>query len=199
MLMNGLVKKEDLISFEKEVEQLYIDKKIRSPVHASGGNEEELVAIFKNIHPKDWVFTTYRSHYHALLKGISREWLLKEVLENHSIHIMSKEHRFVSSSIVGGTLPSALGVAWAIKRKEEKRHVWVFCGDMASESGVFHECAKYARRNNLPMTFVVEDNGWSVDTPTQKVWGGQDSGPNVLRYTYERTYPHYGFGVWVMF
>lgn len=191
--------KEDLIAFEKEVEQLYIDKKIRSPVHASGGNEDILIALFKQIQPEDWIFTTYRSHYHALLKGIPRDWLLKEVLANHSIHIMNKEYRFVTSSIVSGTLPAAVGAALAIKRKNEKRHVWAFCGDMTAETGVFHECTSYARRHALPITFIVEDNSWSVDTPTQKVWGEEDTGPNILRYTYERVYPHYGFGVWVVF
>ncbi len=191
--------KEELIAFEKEVEALYLDKKIRSPVHASGGNEEKLISLFKDINHDDWIFTTYRSHYHALLKGMPKDLLKKEVLSNHSIHIMSKDYKIVTSSIVGGTLSSALGVALAIKLKKEKRRVWAFCGDMTAESGIFHECTKYARRHNLPITFVVEDNGWSVDTPTQKVWGEEDGGPNIIRYTYQRIYPHYGFGVWVVF
>ncbi len=197
-MITGLTK-EDLISFEKEVENLYVNKQIRSPVHASGGNEEHLIAIFKDIGKEDWVFTTYRSHYHALLKGIPRDWLLKEVLANHSIHIMNKEHKFVTSSLVCGTLPIALGAAMAVKLKGENRKVWAFCGDMAAESGVFHECTKYARRHDLPINFIVEDNGWSVDSPTQKVWGEKDSGNNILRYKYGRNYPHYGFGVWVVF
>ncbi|MEK6825520.1 MAG: thiamine pyrophosphate-dependent enzyme [Nanoarchaeota archaeon] len=191
--------KEELIAFEKEIEQLYINKKISSPVHASGGNEEQLIALFKNIQPEDWIFATYRNHYHALLKGMPRDKLLQEVLANHSIHIMSKEYRFVTSSIVGGTISQAIGAAMAIKLKQERRHVWVFCGEMAGEGGTFYECTKYARRHKLPITFIIEDNGWSVDTPTQKVWGEEDGGPNVLRYRYERIYPHYGFGVWVVF
>src|SRR3989338_9784136 len=115
VFMEQSITKVDLISFEKEVEQLYIDKKIHSPVHASGGNEEHLIALFKQVRPEDWVFTTYRNHYHALLKGIPRDLVLQEVLANHSIHIMNKEHRFVSSSIVGGTLSSAVGAAMAIQ------------------------------------------------------------------------------------
>ena len=191
--------KEDLITFEKEVESLYIDKKIRSPVHASGGNEDDLIALFKKVNKEDWIFSTYRSHYHSLLKGMPREELLKEVLANHSIHIMSKEHRIVTSSIVGGTLSIALGVALAKSLKGEEGKVWAFCGDMTAEGGTFHECTKYAMRNALPINFVVEDNKWSVDSPTQKVWGEKCGGPNVIRYTYERVYPHYGFGVWVVF
>jgi TPP-dependent pyruvate/acetoin dehydrogenase alpha subunit len=193
------ITKEELISFEKEVERLYLDKKIKSPVHASGGNEEHLIALFKNINDEDWIFSTYRSHYHALLKGIPKEYLFQEILANRSIHIINSKHKFVTSSIVAGALPIALGVALSIKLKGEKKRVWAFCGDMAAETGVFHECAKYARRNSLPITFIVEDNGWSVDSPTQKVWGESDSGPNILRHEYNRIYPHYGFGKWVVF
>lgn len=193
------ITKEELIAFEKEVEKLYLEKKIMSPVHASGGNEEDLIALFENINKDDWVFSTYRSHYHALLKGIPREFIFQEILANRSIHLMNREHKFVTSSIVAGALPIALGVALAIKLKGEKENVWAFCGDMTAETGVFHECAKYARRNNLPITFIVEDNGLSVDSPTQKVWGGLDSGPNILRHRYNRMYPHYGFGKWVVF
>jgi TPP-dependent pyruvate/acetoin dehydrogenase alpha subunit len=70
---------------------------------------------------------------------------------------------------------------------------------MAAETGTFHECAAYARRNALPLTFVVEDNGLSTDTPTQEAWGRDEGGPNVIRYAYRRTYPHYGVGVRVNF
>jgi len=70
---------------------------------------------------------------------------------------------------------------------------------MTSETGNFMEVTKFARRNNLPITFVVEDNGLSTDTPTQNAWGNQDFGTNILRYKYTRTYPHYGCGVFVDF
>ena len=191
--------KQELIDFEKETKQMYLDGKLRSPLHLSGGNEEEVIAIFKNIKPNDWVFTTYRSHYHALLKGVPKEWLKQWILDNKSIHVMNKEHKIVTSAIVCGTLSPALGAALAIKLKGGKNHVWAFCGDMTAETGGFHECIKYARRNNLPITFVVEDNDLSTDTPTQEAWGLEEGGPNILRYKYKRTYPHYGVGVFVDF
>ena len=112
---------------------------------------------------------------------------------------MNKEHKIVTSAIVGGTLSPALGAAYAIKLKNGKNRVWAFCGDMTAESGTFHEVTKFARRQDLPITFVVEDNGLSTDTPTQDVWGLKHSGPNVIRYTYKRIYPHYGVGVFVDF
>ena len=92
------------------------------------------------------------------------------------------------------------GTALAIKLKKGTERVWVFVGDMCSEMGVFHECVKYAKRHNLPITFVVEDNGLSVETPTQKVWGEEDLGnAQILKYKYERFYPHHGSGKWVTF
>src|SRR3989338_8433116 len=109
--------KQDLIEFEKRIEKLYKDAKIRAPIHLSGSGEEQLIEIFKNIKKDDWVFSSYRNHYHALLKGIPQEWLEKEIVEGRSMHIMSKEHKFFTSSIVSGHLPIALGVALALKLK----------------------------------------------------------------------------------
>jgi TPP-dependent pyruvate/acetoin dehydrogenase alpha subunit len=192
-------KKEDLISFEKEIEQEWLNGNIKAPVHFAGGNEEKLIEIFKNINEGDWVFSTHRSHYHALLKGVPKEYIKKEVLEGRSIHLNNKQHKFFTSAIVGGILPIALGTAMALKRKGSKENVWVFVGDMAAEMGIFHECVKYAERNDLPITFIVEDNGLSVDTPTQECWGKNNSESKIKRYEYKRIYPHYGCGKWVIF
>ena len=192
--------KEYLISFEKELVQRYLNKEIKSPIHLCGGNEENLIEIFKKVKSEDWIFATYRSHYHALLKGMPRDKLLAWVLANKSIHLMDKEFKIVTSSIVGGTLSQAVGAALAIKLKQEERHVWAFCGDMAAETGAFHECVKYATRHDLPITFVIEDNDLSVDTPTQVVWGQEKTHKdNIIRFKYKRIYPHYGVGARVSF
>jgi len=202
--------KQDLMQFEEEIKGLFLEAKIRSPVHLSRGNEEPLIEIFKEIKPKDWVFSTHRSHYHALLHGIPPEWLKQEILAGRSIHIMNAEHHFFTSAIVGGILPIALGVAMAIKRKSEERKVWCFLGDMASHTGIFHECTTYARNFNLPICFVIEDNSYSTNTPTREIWGFKGDAPpegsietwemgGVLYYRYERGFPHQGCGQWVQF
>ena len=191
--------RENLIGFEEEIKQLFLDKKIRSPVHLSVGSEAPLIKIFKNVKRGDWVFSTHRSHYHALLKDINRTWLKKEILENRSIHIYNKEHKFFTSAIMAGILPIAVGVAMALKRKKSKNKVWAFVGDMTAEMGMFHECTKYAARHNLPIIFVVEDNRLSVNTPTQEVWGESNSKPKIIKYKYKRKYPHQGCGAWVVF
>lgn len=205
--------KEKLIAFEDEIAALFLDKKIRAAIHLSCGNEEPLLEIFQSVNLEDWVFSYHRSHYHALLKGISPEWLRQEILESRSIGIFNREYRFFSSAIVGGCISIALGVALAIQRKRESRHVWCFVGDMAAETGIFFECAKYAMNFNLPITYVVEDNSLSVNTPTREVWGINAEPPPegeirminewkmgmVLYYRYKRGYPHSGTGQWLKF
>jgi TPP-dependent pyruvate/acetoin dehydrogenase alpha subunit len=191
--------KDSLIKFEQWTVETYKAGKLRSPIHLSGGDEEQLIAIFKEIKPNDWVFSNYRSHYHALLKGVPEEELKQWIMDNKSIHFMSKHYKIFTSAIVGGCLPIAVGTAMAIKEQLKPGHVWIFVGDMTAETGIFHECTKYARRHNLPITFIVADNGLSTDTPTQETWGIFDGGPNVYRYQFKRTYPHYGCGVFIDF
>ncbi len=178
--------------FEKEMAELYAQGKVNGPMHLSGGNEKQLINIFKNIKPNDWVCTTYRSHYHALLRGMPADWLKQEIIAGNSMHIASAKYKIITSAIVGGILPIALGIAMGLKLQNSADRVWAFCGDMGAETGTFHECIKYARRHNLPITFVVEDNGVSVDTPTQQVWGTENGPDNIVRHKYNNLYPHQG-------
>ena len=193
---------EELIAFEERVKKAFLAAQIRAPIHLSGGNEEEVIWSFRDVKPDDWVFSTYRSHYHALLKGIPEDWLMQEIMAGRSMHINSREYRFFTSAIVGGVLPIALGTAMGIQRLRlgHKSKVWVFVGDMAAESGTFHEVVKYARLNRLPIFFTVEDNLLSVNSPTQTVWGNSRLAPEpVVRYGYVRTQHHVGAGQWVTF
>ena len=72
--------KEKLIKFEEDIKRIYETGKIKAPIHLSGNNEDPLIKIFKKIKKKDWVFSTWRNHYHALLHGISPDWLKKEII-----------------------------------------------------------------------------------------------------------------------
>ncbi len=154
----------------------------------------------RGIKPQDWVFASYRSHAHALLKGIPPEILKEEILRGRSMHPWSPDYRFVTSAIVPGHIPQAVGVAMGLKRQGIKdTYVWAFCGDMAAQTGTFHESSVYAARNELPIIFVVEDNGVSVDTPTQTAWGLDRLVKNPLnglsmRYVYNNAYKHQGVG-----
>lgn len=196
-----------LIAFEERVADAFRAKQIHAPIHLSRNNEDQLIDIFKNIREQDWVFTTWRSHYHALLKGVPAEELYQEILAGRSMYLNFPAHRIVASSIMGGILPIAVGMAMGIQRKGLDEKVWVFIGDMAAHSGIFQECRQYVDGHDLLVHFVFEDNGLSTNTPTQLVWGAKDqmraSRNGGLRqdyyYEYERGYPHTGVGEWVSF
>lgn len=252
--------KKQLIDFENWTVETFNEGKLKSPVHLSGSTdgslEDWLIDLFKEIKPNDWVVTTYRSHYHALLKGVPEERLKQWILDNKSIHFMDKEYKIFSSAIVGGTLSIALGIALGIniQRKKDKDypnpypetrnesvesnkgmrtedvdnhaehgglvedvevvgntnkmfpHVYCFIGDTTGHTGAFWECLKYAKFHDLPITFIIEDNGLSTDTPTNEVWGVSNDiyykilmsyFDNIKYIKYTRAYPHYGTGKFV--
>ena len=192
---------EDLKSFEEEVKTTYEAGKIKAPVHLTGGNEEKLINIFQYVHPDDWVFASWRNHYHALLHGVDRDVLMDLVVRGKSMSVYSKEPKLYTSSIVGGIIPIALGTAKAQKESGSERKTWCFIGDMTFESGIFYEAYKYANNFDLALQFVVEDNNMSTNTPTDETWGGvkRDIPDDVIYYKYEREFPHHGTGNWVLF
>lgn len=194
---------QDLIDFEREVADLFSQRKIPHPVHLSGGNEAQLIEVFeRHVGPDDWICCTWRSHLHCLLKGVPREKVLDSVVAGHSIAMCFPEHRVISSAIVGGMAPIAVGLAMGIKRRREnnRRRVVCFVGDMAWRSGVVREAVAYSRGWELPVTWIVEDNGVSTGTPTVKVWGvGEGHGVKYVPYLYSNKYPHCGIGRHVQF
>jgi pyruvate dehydrogenase E1 component alpha subunit len=201
IVRNFELDKEILIQFENDIVEHWEGGRIKGPVHLSNGNELQLIEIFKRIKSSDWVFSTWRSHYHALLKGISPKWIETEILSGKSITICNIDERFYSSAIVSSTLSIALGVAKSVKMDNFNDKVWCFIGDMAFESGIFYEVHKYARNFDLPLYFIVEDNGVSTNTPTEFTWNGikRDIPDDVIWYEYKSKYPHYGTGKWVVF
>ena len=195
-----MIDKQFLIDFETEVKERYEAGEIKAPVHLSSNNEEELIKIFKDVKKDDWVFSSWRNHYHALLHGIPRDTLMDLIVRGKSMSVYSDKPKFYSSSIVGGTIPIALGVAQSLKIKGGKNKVWCFVGDMTFESGIFHECYKYATNFELPLQFVVEDNNLSTNTPVDETWGGKQKVPSdIIYYKYKSDYPHHGTGNWVLF
>lgn len=210
------ITKEQLIQFEKTVSDIYESGKIHGPVHLSFNNEDYLIDIFKYIKPNDWVFSTWRNHYHALLHDIPNEELMNKILQGRSISFQSPEHNFYTSAIVSGNVPIAVGTALALKWEKSDKMVWCFVGDMTAESGTFYEAVKYSIRNKLPIHFVVEDNALSTNTPTQECWGTEIPlgfcneaekiaiDPIFNKYiTYKKykrdQYPHVGIGKWIHF
>jgi pyruvate dehydrogenase E1 component alpha subunit len=196
----------DLISFEEDIASEFNAGKIRAPVHLYFGNEKAIIDVFKNIRPQDWVLCSWRSHYQCLLKGVPPDELKAEIMAGRSISLCFPKHRIFSSAIVGGVVPIAVGIAMGIQRSGEDARVFCFMGEMTAETGIAHESVKYCRNHNLPVTWVIEDNGKSVCTETKKTWAieshwwEQERGADdVHHYKYESKYPHAGAGTRVQF
>jgi pyruvate dehydrogenase E1 component alpha subunit len=193
-----MMTKEELIAFEDDIAKLYEAGQIRAPIHLAGTNEDELIRIFEQEYkPNDWIFSTWRNHYHWLLSGRDPEDLKNQIVTGHSMHVFGE--RFFTSSIVGGIASIAVGVALALKLKGVKdSRVICFLGDMGARTGQAMEAMMYACGHDLPILFVIEDNGMSVRAKTQEVWG-EGVRDCTQEYVYERKFPHAGTGKYVMF
>ena len=77
---------------------------------------------------------------------------------------------------------------------------------MSSETGIFHEAVKYAHNFDLPVKFIVSDNGLSVMTDTRQSWGsaepwfqGTKFEKNIIYFQYKNAWPHSGLGKLIKF
>lgn len=199
--MTTQLTQEDIVAFENEISSLYAEGQIRAPIHLRSGCENQLIEIFKKVRRQDWVYSYWASHIQCLLKGIPRDVLRKEIIAGKSISLCFPEERIYCSGIVGSLAGVAVGTALGIKRRGGSEHVWLFTGDMGAECGIFHEALKYAHNHELPITFVVEDNGISVHTETREVWGddqpwfaGTKYEKKIIYFKYKNGWPHSGIG-----
>ncbi len=200
------VSKEELISFEKEIADIFATGVIRGPVHLRSGREDQLIEIFKDIGPDDYVLGHWDSHELALLKGVPREDVKKMILDGRSISLCFPEYKVLCSGIVGSLMGVAAGIAWSLKRQHQKGTVYLFCGEMSAETGIFHEAVKYAVNYDLPVKYIVSDNGLSVMTNTREVWGSPDPWfkgtkyeQKIIYFKYVNGYPHSGLGKLIKF
>lgn len=204
--------KDDLIAFEKDIGDTFNRGEIRAPIHLYANNEDQIIRVFEKIDTqKDWICCTWRNHYQALLKGIPPELLKERIMAGKSMVMNLPEYKFICSSIVGGIPSIATGLALAAKLQGTGERVWCWTGDMSAETGAWTEAYKYAVAQDLPITFVVEDNELSVMTPTHEMWGSEKwylpaqnrfwyESPHLIYYKYKNTkYPHAGAGIRVQF
>jgi pyruvate dehydrogenase E1 component alpha subunit len=193
---------EELIAFEADIAERFNRGEIRAPIHLHGGCEAQLIKVFETIDRADWICSNWRSHYHALLHGIPPDLVRAEIMAGRSMTLCFPVYRMISSAIVGGILPIALGIAFEIKRSGGTNRVWVFCGDMTARGGMFHECLSYAAGHDLPIHFVCEDNGKSVCSDTEETWGPRIANPEddfVTTFVYSSPWPHAGSGKRIQF
>ncbi len=203
-----MLTREDLIQFENEIAGAFGQGLIKAPVHLRAGREDELIRIFceYTIGPEDYVLGFWDSHELCLLKGVPQDVLRQAIFDGRSIALCFPEHRVYCSGIVGSLMGVATGLAWAIRHRGGRGRVFLFCGDMSSETGSFHEAVKYAVNFDLPAVFVVSDNGLSVMTDTRAVWGSSEPwfkgtrfAAKVEYFRYTNGWPHSGLGKLVKF
>lgn len=202
------ITKEDIETFEKEIAEIFATGVIRAPVHLRAGREDALIKIFcdNQIGPEDYVFGYWDSHELALLKGVPRDELKQAIVDGKSISLCFPEHKVLCSGIAGSLMGAATGVAWALKNQGKKGRAFIFTGDMSAETGAFHEAVKYAFNFDLPVTFIVCDNGVSVMTDTRATWGAQEPWfintkyeSKIIYFKYTNGYPHSGLGKLIKF
>lgn len=162
-------------AFEEKVSALYAAREIVGLLHLGIGQEAVAVGICGWLRSDDQVFGGHRSHGHAIAKGANINRLMAEIAgratgycsgKGGSMHIVAMDAGFVTATgIVGGTIPLALGAAFAAKESGAGQVAVVFFGDGAGQAGAFHESLNIASLWKLPVIFVCENNGYAEFTP----------------------------------
>jgi pyruvate dehydrogenase E1 component alpha subunit len=162
-------------AFEEKVSELYAAREIVGLLHLGIGQEAVAVGTCSMLRADDYVFGGHRSHGHAIAKGADVNRLMAEIAgratgycggKGGSMHIVAAEAGFITATgVVGGTIPLALGAAFAAKEKKQKQVAVVFFGDGAGQVGPFHESLNIASLWRLPVIFVCENNGYAEFTP----------------------------------
>src|SRR3954462_786696 len=138
----------------------------------SVGQEAAGVGVVKALESQDRILTNHRSAGHLLARGADPGRLLAEIMgrstgyckgKSGSLHISAKELGVVlTSTIVGGELSLAPGVALSLSMQQSDAIVACIFGDGAACEGVFHESLNLAAVWNLPVLYVCENNQWQA-------------------------------------
>lgn len=159
---------------EEALSREYPKQEMRTPIHLSLGQESAAVGVCAVLPKNSLMVSTHRSHAHYLAKGGNLKRMIAELYGKSagcsggaggSMHLVDWSCGFSgSTSIVGGTIPVGVGLAFADKLRGSNRITAVMIGDAAIEEGVFHESANFASLHQLNVLFVVEDNDRSCYT-----------------------------------
>lgn len=160
---------------EETIAERYSEWKMRCPTHLSIGQEAVAAGLCYALKNNDFVMSTHRAHAHYLAKGGNLNKMIAEIYgkvtgctsgKGGSMHLIDKSVGFMgSTSIVGNTIPLAVGLGLSIKLKKTDKVSCVFFGDAAPEEGVFFESINFAVLKKLPVLFICENNLYSVYSP----------------------------------
>lgn len=164
--------------FEDMCAALYIQQKIRGFLHLYNGQEAVLAGALLAMQEGDKMITAYRNHVQPIGLGVDPRKVMAELMgkqdgtshgKGGSMHIFSKEHNFYGGhGIVGGQIPLGAGLAFADKYEGRNNVTLTYMGDGAIRQGAFHETANLAMLWNLPVVFIVENNGYAMGTSVER-------------------------------
>ncbi|MBM4189012.1 MAG: pyruvate dehydrogenase (acetyl-transferring) E1 component subunit alpha [Gemmatimonadetes bacterium] len=164
--------------FEEKAGEAYSLGKIGGFCHLYIGQEAVAVGVMAALDPGDHVVSAYREHGHALARGISSRAVMAELYgkatgcsggKGGSMHLFDASVGFLGGhGIVGSHIPLAAGVAFAHKYRGDEHLAVCFFGEAAANIGAFHETLNMASLWDLPVVFIVENNGYGMGTAVSR-------------------------------
>ena len=140
---------------------------------------EALAAISFATEPGDYVCGYYRDRAIVLGRGVTSgelalDYFAKRKGQSHgrqmpSHYSYAERHIWSVPTPTGAQLLPACGIAWGIKLDGKPNFVVATVGDAATRQGDFFEAVCFAKERQLPVLFVVEDNGYGISSPTRKI------------------------------
>ncbi len=165
--------------FEESAEEAYAIGKIGGFCHLHIGQEAVAHGLIGPLRPDDYVITSYRDHTEALAKGVDAGAVMAELYgkkggavggKGGSMHIFGADLGFMGGhGIVGGHIPLATGIGWAIQYRESDQICVCCLGDAAVNQGAFLESLNLAAIWRLPVIYVVENNEYGMGTAFNRV------------------------------
>ncbi len=178
--------------FEERAGRAYQQGKIKGFCHLYIGQEAVAVGAMHALEEKDYVVTAYREHGHALARGITSNAVMAELFGKvtgsskgmgGSMHIFDVDRKFYGGwGIVGGHVPTAGGIGWAIKYRKEGAVCLCFFGDGSVPQGAFHETLNMAALWKLPVIFITENNLYGMGTALERASSVTDLYKKALSY-----------------
>ena len=165
--------------FEEKTAEAYALGKIGGFCHLYIGQEAVAVGVSAALRADDYVISSYREHGQALVRGIPANTVMAELCgkatgcsggKGGSMHLFDAAKRFMGGhGIVGGHLPLATGLGFAIKYQGGDQVCVCFFGEAAVNIGAFHEALNMASVWKLPVIFLCENNRYGMGTAFERV------------------------------
>ncbi len=164
--------------FEERTAEMYAIGKIGGFCHLYIGQEAVSTGVNSVLRHDDYLITTYRDHGQALARGMTPNAVMAELFgrqdgcakgKGGSMHMFDKSLGFLGGhGIVGGHIPIAAGVGFAIKYRGGDQVIACFMGEAAVNNGAFHEALNMAGLWKLPCIFIIENNRYGMGTAIER-------------------------------